>query len=260
MKINQSFCYPLFKTAEMSLDELCRQGARIGFAGIELWFRDADFDELCAAASAHGLAVASMCGHQSLKDGLNRRDQHDRIEAELRESIAAAVSRKIPNLICFSGNRNPGQSEEEALETCAAGLRRVAPEAERCGINLNVELLNSKVDHKGYQCDHTAWGVEMCNRVKSPRVKLLYDIYHMQIMEGDVIRTIRQHAAHIGHYHTAGNPGRNDLDQDQELNYPAICRAIAASGYTGFVAHEFTPKGDRMAALAEAFKICSVTA
>jgi hydroxypyruvate isomerase len=128
--------------------------------------------------------------------------------------------------------------------------------AEEKGINLNIELLNSKVDHDGYQADHAAWGVEVCRRMGSPRVKLLYDIYHMQIMEGDLIRTISENIEWIGHFHTAGNPGRKDLDEDQELNYAAICRAIAASGYQGFVAHEFSPKGDRIEGLRAAFGIC----
>ncbi|MBN2582507.1 MAG: sugar phosphate isomerase/epimerase, partial [Planctomycetes bacterium] len=172
----------------MSLDELCRHAAKIGYEGIELWFRGEDFDELVATAAKHKLAVASMCGHTSLTDGLNKPENHDRIEAELRESIDLAAKLGIPGLICFSGNRNPGQSDAEGAEATAAGLRRVASYAEAKGINLNIELLNSKIDHAGYQCDHTAWGVEVCRKVDSPRVKLLYDIYHMQIMEGDVIR------------------------------------------------------------------------
>ena len=138
----------------------------------------------------------------------------------------------------------------------ADGLRRVAPYAEKRGVNLNIELLNSKIDHPGYQCDHSAWGVAVCERVNSPRVKLLFDIYHMQIMEGDVIRNIRENIGWIGHFHTAGNPGRRDMDDDQELNYAGICRAIAASGYDGYVGHEFQPKGDVLEALRRAFALC----
>ena len=148
--------------------------------------------------------------------------------------------------------------EEEAIDNTADGLRRVALYAEDQGINLNIELLNSKVDHEGYQCDCTAWGLEVVERVDSPRVKLLYDIYHMQIMEGDVIRTIGEHSAAIGHFHTAGNPGRNDLDDAQELNYAAICSAIAATGYDGYVGHEFVPKGEVVSALRQAFELCNV--
>ncbi len=257
MRIKQSFCYPCFKRKELSLAGLCKAAAEIGYAGIELWFRGPDFDELAAAAKGAGLALASMCGHETLSDGLNKRSNHDRIEAEIRESIDIAARLGIPGLICFSGNRNAGQSDAEAIEACADGLRRVAPYAEEKGINLNVELLNSKVDHAGYQCDHTAWGVAVCRKVGSPRVKLLYDIYHMQIMEGDVIRTIRENIAHIGHFHTAGNPGRKDMDDTQELNYAGICRAIARSGYDLYVGHEFTPRGDPVEALRTAFAICN---
>ena len=257
MRIKQSFCYPCFKRKELSLAGLCKAAAEIGYAGIELWFRGPDFDELAAAAKGAGLTLASMCGHETLSDGLNKRSNHDRIEAEVRESLEIASRLGIPGLICFSGNRNAGQSDADAIEACAAGLRRVAPYAEAKGINLNIELLNSKVDHAGYQADHTAWGAAVCRKVGSPRVKLLYDIYHMQIMEGDVIRTIRENITHIGHFHTAGNPDRKDLDDTQELNYAGICRAIARSGYRLYVAHEFTPRGDPVEALRTAFAICN---
>ena len=152
------------------------------------------------------------------------------IEAELRASIDVAAKHGIPGLICFSGNRQPFQTEIEAIEACADGFKRVAPYAEEKGINLNMELLNSKVDHPGYQCDHTAWGVAVCERVNSPRVKLLYDIYHMQIMEGDLIRTIRDNIEYIGHFHTGGNPGRNEIDDTQEIHYRAVMQAIAETG------------------------------
>ena len=256
MSIRQSFCYPCFKAEEMSLDDLCRAAAEIGYEAVELWFRGDDFEELLAAAARHKMVIASMCGHRSLTDGLNNRDDHDRIEAELHESIDLADRLGIPNLICFSGNRNPGQSDQDGIEATAEGLRRVASHAEDKSINLNVELLNSKVDHPGYQCDHTAWGVAVCRKVDSPRVRLLYDIYHMQIMEGDVIRTIRQNIRWIGHFHTAGNPDRGDLDADQELNYTGICKAIARTGSALYLAHEFTPRGDPIEALQRAFAVC----
>ncbi|MCE7981568.1 MAG: xylose isomerase [Caldilinea sp. CFX5] len=240
----------------MALDDLMKYTAEVGYAAVELWGRDEKFEEVMAMAKRHKLAVASMSGHLSLPDGLNKRSNHDRIEDELKTSIDIAVRHGIPGLICFSGNRQPHQSEIEAIEAVADGLRRVAPYAEKQGINLNLELLNSKIDHPGYQCDHTAWGVAVCERVNSPRVKLLYDIYHMQIMEGDVIRTIRQNIKWIGHFHTAGNPDRRDLDDAQELNYTGICRAIAATNYDLYVGHEFRPKGDPMAALKTTFAIC----
>jgi len=258
MRIKQSFCYPCFKSKDFSLDRLCREAARIGYAAVELWWPGEDFEELLAAAKAHGLVIASMCGHKTLTDGLNKRSNHDRIEAELRASVDQAAKLGIPGLICFSGNRNEGQSDAEGIEVCAAGLRRVTPYAEAKSINLNMELLNSKVNHAGYQCDHTAWGLAVCERAGSPRAKLLYDIYHMQIMEGDVIRTVRAAiaAGRIGHFHTAGNPDRRDLDDSQELNYAGICRAIAQSGFDLYLAHEFSPKGDPIEALATAFRVC----
>lgn len=257
MPIKQSICYPMFQAATNTLDAVAAAAAEIGYAAIELWGRGPDFEEVIATAQRHNLAVASMSGHASLPDGLNKRSNHERIEAELRESIDIAAYHGIPGLICFSGNRQPHMSEIEAIEATADGLRRIAPYAEQKGVNLNLELLNSKVDHPGYQCDHTAWGVAVCEKVNSPRVKLLYDIYHMQIMEGDVIRTIRGNIKWIGHFHTAGNPGRNDLDDTQEMNYKGICKAIAQTGYDLYVGHEFRPKGDPIAALRSAFEICN---
>ena len=257
MRIKQSICFPLFKPPAMNLGELFKHTAEVGYAAIELWHRDENLEEIVALAKRHNLAVASMSGHYSLPDGLNKRSNHERIEDELKTSIDVAAKQGIPGLICFSGNRQPHTSEIEAIEAVADGLRRVAPYAEAKGINLNLELLNSKVDHPGYQCDHTAWGVGVCERVNSPRVKLLYDIYHMQIMEGDVIRTIRDNIKWIGHFHTAGNPNRLDLDDDQELNYIGICRAIARTGYALYVGHEFSLKGDPIQALRDTFAICN---
>jgi len=257
MRIQQSVCYPVFGTLEeKTLDDLFKVAAGIGYVAVELWQRGDDFEQIVEMARRHNLVVASMVGHASLPDGLNKRSNHDRIEAELRRSIDVAARHGVPGLICFSGNRQPYQTELEAIAAVADGLMRIAPYAEEKGVNLNLELLNSKVDHPGYQCDHTAWGAAVCERVDSPRVKLLYDIYHMQIMEGDVIRTIRQNIKWIGHFHTAGNPGRNDLDDTQELNYAGICRAIAATGYDLYVGHEFMPRGDLIAALRYTFELC----
>jgi hydroxypyruvate isomerase len=199
-----------------------------------------------------------MIGMGSPAGGLNRREDHAAIERGLRLSIDVAADNGIPGLICFSGNRRAGLSDEEGARITAEGLLRVAPYAERKGVNLNLELLNSKVDHQGYQCDRTAWAVAVCAAVNSPRVKILYDIYHVQIMEGDIIRTIGENIGRIGHFHTAGVPGRHDLDESQELNYAAIARAIGASGYDLYVGHEFSPKGDALAALRQAFRIFAV--
>jgi hydroxypyruvate isomerase len=196
-----------------------------------------------------------MVGHRTC---LNDPSLHLKVADELRTSIDVAAEHAIPNLICLSGNRREKQPDEAAIESDTAALVGAASHAERKGVNLNLELLNTRIDHAGYQCDRTAWGVEICKRVSSPRLKLLYDIYHMQIMEGDVIRTIRDHIKWIGHFHTAGVPGRQDLDDEQELNYRGISRAIASIGYSGFVGHEFKPKGDAVAAMKQAYDVCAI--
>ena len=258
MAVKQCLVLPIFFQPErQTLDAFCAAIAEIGYAAIEGMRPGDDLAGIVATARRHGLAVASMVGHASLPDGLNKAENHDRIEAELRASIDVAADHDIGGLICFSGNRNPGQSDYEGMVTCAQGLRRVAPHAERKGINLNMELLNSRVDHPGYQCDRTDWGVALCEMVGSPRAGLLYDIYHMQIMEGDLIRTIRRNIGHIGHFHTAGNPGRRDMDDTQELNYTGICRAIDESGYELYMGHEFTPRGDRLEAARQAIRVCA---
>lgn len=258
MPIKQSVCFPMFRPADVQLDSYFATVKEIGYDAVEFWGRDDSFDDIMKFAAQNNLAVASMSGHGSLPDGLNKRSNHDRIEAELIESIDLAAKHNIPGLICFSGNRQPYQSEEDALDATAEGLRRVASYAEDKNINLNLELLNSKINHPGYQCDHTAWGVAVCERVNSPNVKLLYDIYHMQIMEGDIIRTMRENLRWIGHIHTAGNPGRNDLNDTQELNYRGICQAISDMGYQYYVGHELKPLGDPIDALKQTFEICDV--
>jgi hydroxypyruvate isomerase len=220
----------------------------LGITGIEMPPRD-KWDEL----RAQGFTIASVGGHQSLTDGLNKTENHSRIEDELGKNLETAKQYGIPNLIVFSGNRN-GKSEEEGAANTIAGLQRVAGAAEAAGVTLVLELLNSKVDHPDYQCDHTSWGVQVVSAVNSPRVKLLYDIYHMQIMEGDLIRNIRDHIEHIGHFHTAGNPGRKDLDDEQEIYYPAVARTIHHAGYRDWVGHEFSPKGDIVPALQQAYE------
>ncbi len=258
MPVKQSVCIPIFPLGPLTRDELLGEIAGIGFPAVEIWGRGDDFADLCESAADRGLEVVSMSGHDSLPDGLNNAANHDRIEAELRQSIDVAAAHGVAGLICFSGNILPGVGEKEAIANTAAGLRRAAPYAEAKGVNLNLELLNSKVDHAGYQCDHSAWGLAVLEQVNSPNVKLLYDIYHMQIMEGDVIRTMTENLDAIGHIHTAGNPGRNELDDSQELNYRGICRALSEAGYERYVGHEFRPRGDVVASLRQAFELCNV--
>ncbi len=249
--MQQSLAWWCCTRVGMTPQEIVEAATAIGYAGVEL--ASQEHWPLIAAA---GLKIVAERGHASLEDGLNRRANHDRTEREIHANLDLAVKWGIPVLICFSGNRD-GLDDAEGAKVTAAGLARVAEAAEQAGVTLALELLNSKVDHPGYQCDRTAWGLEVIRAVGSPRVRLLYDIYHMQIMEGDVIRTIREHHTAFGHYHTAGNPGRSDLDDAQELQYPAIVRAIAATGYDGYIGQEFIPKGDPVAALRHAFTVCA---
>jgi hydroxypyruvate isomerase len=251
-KIKQSLSWWCFDRNGMDPKRFFKEAKRIGYVAVELLPR-----ELWDVARDAALVIATHGGHASLDDGLNRRENHSRIEDEINRYLELAVQYQIPSLIVFSGNRR-GLSDEEGAVNTAEGLKRVARAAEQKGINLILELLNSKVDHKDYQCDHTAWGVQVVRAVNSPRVKLLYDIYHMQIMEGDIIRTIRDNINYIGHVHTAGNPGRHDMDDTQELNYPPIMRAITATNYDGYVGHEFIPKGDPMEAIHVTYQMCDV--
>jgi hydroxypyruvate isomerase len=202
-------------------------------------------------------ALANSVPSNPIGRGFNRAEHHDSIVAELEKRLPLVAAAGVPQQIVFSGNRG-GLSDAEGLKNCAAGLRRITPLAEKIGVTLVMELLNSKVDHKDYQCDRTPWGVELVKQVGSPRFKLLYDIYHMQIMEGDVIRTITDHMEHIGHFHTAGVPGRREIDGGQELHYPAICRAIADKGFAGYLGQEFIPAREAMASLRESVAICTV--
>jgi hydroxypyruvate isomerase len=241
------WCYG--KTA---LDDLARASAEMGIRGMDL----VDPEDW-PALKKHGLVCAIANGGGSIGEGFNRKENHDKLEQQYREIIPKVAAAGFPNVIAFSGNRR-GLSDQEGLENCVIGLNRVKGIAEEHGVTICLELLNSKVDHKDYQCDHTAWGVEVARKVNSTRVKLLYDIYHMQIMEGDIIRTIRQNMQWIGHFHTGGVPGRHELDETQELNWRAIAKAIADTGFSGFFAHEFVPTRDPLTSLREAVRLCSV--
>ncbi len=249
----QSLSWWCFQGRGVEAPDLLRAAKEIGYASVELIP-----ESLWDAARDAGLTIVTHGGHGSISHGLNDPAQFDRIAGELDASLALAAKYEVPNLIVFSGERRPGLSEQEGIDNTVTALKKLAPAAEDAGVTLIIELLNSRVDHPGYQCDHTEWGVEVCKLVNSPRVKLLYDIYHMQIMEGDLIRTIETYHEYFAHYHTAGNPGRRDMDETQEIYYPAVARAIAATGYQGCIGHEFIPKGEPIAALEHAFKLCDV--
>jgi hydroxypyruvate isomerase len=252
--IKQSVCRWCFN--DMPLDDLAANAKRIGLHSVEL-IGPADF----ATIKQHGLmcAMVSQAGPGGIPKGWNRVDNHSWLIPAYEERIALVAQEKWPNIICFSGNRD-GLGDEEGLENCAKGLKQLMPVAEKAGVTVCMELLNSKVNHPDYQCDHTPWGVKLVEKVGSERFKLLYDIYHMQIMEGDVIHTIRDNHQHIAHYHTAGVPGRHEIDESQELFYPAVMKAIVDTGYNGYVAQEFVPlkKELGMVSLEDAYKRCAV--
>ncbi len=248
-RIKQSVCGWCYR--DISTEELAAHAAKIGLKGLDL-VRPADFPIL----KKYGL-VGTMTPSHGITKGLNRLEHHDEICRQIEESIEATARAGYPNVICFSGNRE-GMDDEEGLENCAVGLKKVVGLAENKGIILNMELLNSKVNHPDYMCDRTHWGAELARRVGSPNFKLLYDIYHMQVQEGDVIATIREYKDYFGHYHTAGVPGRHELDETQELYYPAIMNAIAETGFQGYVAHEFVPTHDPLLLLNHGAKVCDV--
>lgn len=249
---NHSVCRWCF--GGMKLEELCEQVKPMGITSVELTTPDE-----WPILKKYGLTCA-LGSHpeQSLSDGYNQPGLHEMLNKRYFDLAKKAADAGIPTIIVFSGNRK-GLDDKLGIDFCAKGLEPLAKYAEKLGVQVVMELLNSKVDHTDYQCDHTPWGAELVEKVGSPNFKLLYDIYHMQIMEGDVIATIRKYKDHIGHYHTAGVPGRNEIDETQELYYPAIMRAIADTGFKGFVAQEFIPKAkDGMASLRKAVELCNV--
>ena len=251
MSFSQSVSRWCFGT--FSLEELCERGAGMGLRGIDLLHPGEvpiikSFGLTCPVTAAPEHESGLGC----IERAFNRLEHHDTLEQIYRSLIPAAAEAEIPHVITFSGNRE-GLSDTEGLDNCAAGLERILPIAEEYNVVLVMELLNSKVDHPDYQCDHSSWGVSLCQKLGHPRFKLLYDIYHMQVMEGDVITTMRKYIEYFAHFHTAGVPGRHELGAGQELNYPAIASALAATGYTGFVGHEFVPTAeDPFLSLAEA--------
>ncbi|UCF15570.1 MAG: TIM barrel protein [Phycisphaerales bacterium] len=248
-RINQSVCKWCYR--KQTLEELCAIGKKMGLKAIDL-IGPKDFPTL----KKYGLA-SSMIGSHSLTKGMNNKNYHAECIRRMRDSIDAAADAGFRNVISFSGNRE-GIPDDVGVENAVEGFKKIVGHAEKKKIYICIEYLNSKVNHKGYMFDHMAWGIEVCKRVGSDRLKILYDIYHAQIMEGDIISTIQNYHQYIGHYHTGGNPGRHEIDETQELHYPAIMKAIVKTGFTGYVAHEFIPLKDPIKSLAYAVRICDV--
>ena len=251
-RINHSVCKWCY--GKIPLDEFCKSAKEIGIASVEL-LEVQDFPTL----KKHGLVCAMVSGVPGgIGSGLNRKENHDKIVEFFERTAPIVAEHGYPNIICFSGNRN-GMSDEQGLENCATGLKRLVPIAEKHKVVIVMELLNSKRSHKDYMCDHTAWGVQLCKKVGSENFKLLYDIFHMQIMDGDIIDTIKENSKYFAHYHTGGVPGRAEIDESQEIYYPAVMKAIVETGFKGFVAQEFVPKRpDALASLRQGVQICDV--
>ena len=253
-RLKQGVCKGVFRgKKKYEIEEMCQEASRLGFHGIDLVG-----PETFPVLKQYGLVPTMVPGGSKIKEGINDLQYHSTIEPLMRQAIKDAASAGAPNVIALSGTRDTGISDEQGRENCAKFLNKIKSQAEDAGVVICMELLNSKVNHPGYMCDHTAWGVEMCKQVNSPSVKLLYDIYHMQIMEGDIIRTITDNFEYIGHFHTAGNPGRHEFDETQEIYYPPICRTIADLGYTGYFCHEYSPTKDPLGTLAKMRDICIV--
>jgi hydroxypyruvate isomerase len=240
----------------MSFEDTCREAQKLGVIGYDLKGPD-DWPTLKKYGLIPTMYPPGPGG--TIPDALNRLENHDRLEKAMHAALDEAAANGVPNIITFSGNRK-GMGDAEGADNCVKFLNRVKAHAEDRGVTICMELLNSKVNHKDYMCDHTAWGAEVMKRVGSPRVKLLYDIYHLQIMEGDICRTIKDNFQYLGHFHTGGNPGRHEIDDTQELNYRFIAKTIADLGYTGYVAHEYTPAQgrDAIASLKQAMDIFDV--
>lgn len=253
--LKQSICYPLFKDVADSPARFCELAAEMGYHGIDLWGRE-PLDDLAGPAADQGLTITGFVGHGPNTKGLNDPANHDEIQDSLREAIDLAAGLNVPTLIAFAGNRLPDQSDFDGLVQCARGLRPIVSHAEDRGVTICIELLNSKADHPLYLADNSGFGYALCEMVASPSVKLLFDIYHMQIMEGDIIRNITRGVEWIGHVHTAGVPGRRKPDHTQELNYPAIFTHLQKAGYTGFVGHEFHAN-NKLEAMRQAVRIAT---
>jgi hydroxypyruvate isomerase len=254
-RINHSACRWCYSS--IPFEDLCKSAKEIGMQSIELT-GPAEWETLKKYGLTSGMGWGDYPKGMGLPNFFNKVQNHDQLVAFYEDLIPKAAKAGVNNVICFSGNRE-GISEEQGLINCKKGLQRIMKTAEKHNVTVSMELLNSKVNHKDYQCDHTEWGAALCEMVGSDKFKLLYDIYHMQIMEGDVIATIKKNYQYISHYHTGGVPGRNEIDETQELNYPAIMKAIVDTGYKGFVGQEFIPaRADKIASLKQGIMICDI--
>lgn len=251
-RIKQSVCGGCLRKARMDAEQTASLITKMGVVGRDLVGRD-DWPLL----KKHGLVATMVSGAGSIRKGLNDKSMHPKFLDDFKNNIKAAAEYKWPNVICMAGDRK-GISDEEGMDNCHSILKEAVKIAEDHQVTICMELLNSRVNHPGYMCDKSTWGFELCRGVDSPRFKMLYDIYHMQIMEGDLIATIRKNIKYIGHFHTAGVPGRHELDENQEIYYPAVMRAIVEAGYTGYVAHEYTPVRDPVESLVQAIRTCDV--
>ena len=251
-RLNQTFSWWCFENRGVSATRLLKEAKTIGYHGVDL-LPEGLWDQ----AREAGLMIVNGSGPRPLEKGFNRREHHAWLQDELSKQLEFAAQYQVPLVTVFAGNRE-GLSDEEGLTNTVLGLQKVVPLAEQKGITLILELLNSKIDHPDHQCDRTTWAVAVCQLVNSPNLKLLYDIYHMQVQEGNVTQVLTTNIQYIGHVHTAGVPGRADIDETQELYYPAIIRALGKAGYRGYIAHEFLPKGEPMSALRRAYEICDI--
>ncbi len=251
-RIKQSICGGCLRKARLDQEQTAKLLVEMGLAGRDLVGKN-EWDVL----KKYDLVATMVPGAGSIKDGLNNKSKHAKFLEDFRANIQAAAEYKWPNVICMAGDR-AGIGDEEGMDNCHTILKEAVKIAEDQGVTICMEMLNSKVNHPGYMCDNYPWAFELCRRVGSPRFKLLFDIYHMQIMEGDLIDTIRKNIQYIGHFHTAGVPGRHELDENQEIYYPAVMRAIAEAGYQGYVAHEYSPVRDAIPSLVQAVTTCDV--
>ncbi len=251
-RIKQAICRGCLRRTGMDIEQMAALAAKMGLVGIDFVGQN-DWPTL----KKHGLVATIVRGAGSIRKGLNDKSMHAKFLEDFKTNIKAAAEYKWPSVITMAGDRK-GISDDEGMDNCHTILKEAVKIAEDLGVTICMELLNSKVNHPGYMCDKSEWGFELCRRVNSPRFKMLYDIYHMQIMEGDLIATIRKNIDHIGHFHTAGVPGRHELDENQEIYYPAVMRAIVETGYKGYVAHEYSPTRDAVQSLIQAVETCDV--